>query len=142
LEAEEEAKLKHPARPIVLITFFYAAVAEFSLALGEHKTAINAFEHAHAVARSPAERCFYDRKLQQIIRATHISVTEVRNFSTRIGSRTCPPSIAVLSAARTLTPAPFWRGHDRNIFYCWRCAAYRRWLAQARILVVFGDRGI
>ena len=46
--------------------FFYAAVAEFSLALGEHQAAISAFERAHAMARSPAERCFYDRKLRQI----------------------------------------------------------------------------
>jgi RNA polymerase sigma-70 factor (ECF subfamily) len=46
--------------------FFYAAVAEFSLALGEYQAAINAFEHAHALARSPAERSFYDRKLRQI----------------------------------------------------------------------------
>jgi RNA polymerase sigma factor (sigma-70 family) len=46
--------------------FFYAAVAEFSLALGEHQAAIKAFELAHSVARSPAERCFYDRKLRQI----------------------------------------------------------------------------
>jgi predicted RNA polymerase sigma factor len=46
--------------------FFYAAVAEFSLALGEHQAAIKAFELAHSVARSAAERCFYDRKLRQI----------------------------------------------------------------------------
>jgi RNA polymerase sigma factor (sigma-70 family) len=48
--------------------FFYAAVAGFSLALGEHQAAIDAFEHALAVARSPAEQCFYDRKLRQISR--------------------------------------------------------------------------
>ena len=46
--------------------FFHAAVAEFSLALGEHQAAISAFEQAHAVARSPAERCFYHRKLRQL----------------------------------------------------------------------------
>jgi RNA polymerase sigma-70 factor (ECF subfamily) len=46
--------------------FFHAAVAEFSLALGKHQAAISAFERAHAVARSPAERCFYNRKLRQI----------------------------------------------------------------------------
>jgi RNA polymerase sigma-70 factor, ECF subfamily len=44
--------------------FFHAAVAEFSLALGEHRAALTAFRHAYAVARSPAERCFYDRRLQ------------------------------------------------------------------------------
>jgi predicted RNA polymerase sigma factor len=50
--------------------FFHAAVAELSLALGERRAAIAAFKQAYAVARSPAERLFYVRRLQQLTGAT------------------------------------------------------------------------
>lgn len=46
--------------------FFHAAVAEFSLAVGERQAAIAAFTQAYAAARSPAERHFYDRRLQEL----------------------------------------------------------------------------
>jgi RNA polymerase sigma factor (sigma-70 family) len=46
--------------------FFHAAVAEFNLAAGERPAAIAAFTKACALARSPAERRFYDRRLQEL----------------------------------------------------------------------------
>jgi len=46
--------------------FFYAAVAELSLALGKRPAAIAAFKQAYAVARSPGERHFYDRRLLEL----------------------------------------------------------------------------
>jgi RNA polymerase sigma factor (sigma-70 family) len=46
--------------------FFHAAAAELHLALGERPAAIAGFEQAYAVARSPAERQFYYRRLQQL----------------------------------------------------------------------------
>jgi RNA polymerase sigma factor (sigma-70 family) len=46
--------------------FFHAAVGELSLALGKRAAAIDAFKQAFAVARSPGERVFYDRRLQEL----------------------------------------------------------------------------
>ena len=46
--------------------FFYGALAEFNLALRRPRAAIAAFQQAYAVARSPAERRFYDRRLTTV----------------------------------------------------------------------------
>jgi RNA polymerase sigma-70 factor (ECF subfamily) len=46
--------------------FLHAAIAEFSLIAGDREAAIAAFKQAYAVARSPAEQHFYNRRLQQV----------------------------------------------------------------------------
>lgn len=46
--------------------FFHAVVAEFSLAAGERRAALAPFTKACALACSPAERRFYDRRLQEL----------------------------------------------------------------------------
>ena len=49
--------------------FFHAAVGELNLAQSEFAAAIGAFQKAYAVARSPAERRFFQRRLQRALTA-------------------------------------------------------------------------